>query len=191
MKKFTTLAAFLLLLTQLASADLIVSVNEYGEISEEGMEITLTEGEEDPFSGEVLMNLQGNLLCSAPLTITITRSTTGLVDEFCCADQCALGNGELEEVRNYEPGMSSWYIHYTPADNSDETVTYLFSDGTDSRTLTVHFVYGTQDIESTAAESHNQGVYTVSGTRIQNKQDILSLPAGTYITPSKKIIKTK
>lgn len=189
MKKIATLAATLLL-TQIASAGLIVSVNEHGEITEEGMEITLTEAEEDPLSGELLMNVQGNILCNALLTVTITRSATGLVDEFCCADQCAMGNGELEEIRAYGSGMASWFIHYTPADNSDETIRYVFSDGTDSRTLVVRFVYGTQDLESTAADSQRQGVYTLTGTRIQTETDLTALPAGIYITPSKKIIKT-
>ena len=84
------------------------------------------------------------------LTVTIHRSATELADEFCCAGQCKAGNEELEETLHFTPnGEASWFIHYTPEAGSKETMTYTFSDGQESRTLTVVFDYSTQGIQNT------------------------------------------
>lgn len=129
---------------------LIISVANYGDIPAEGMELTINEAEEDILSGDMLMKLEGTLLCKNPLTVTITRSAEGLNDEFCCAGQCTAGNRETSEDLSFTPdGMANWYIHYTPTPGSYETITYLFSDGSESRRLTVHFDYTTQGIQNT------------------------------------------
>ncbi len=88
MKRNWMIAA-LLLVTTVANA-LVVSVNGYGEIPAGGMELTLTEAEEDIMSGKMRMETAGPLLCSGELTVTISRSNTGLADEFCCADHLGL-----------------------------------------------------------------------------------------------------
>ena len=109
---------------------LIISVAGQGDIPAEGMELTINEAEEDILSGDMLMKLEGTLLCTNPLTVTITRSAAGITDEFCCANQCTGGNGETSEDLSFTPdGMANWYIHYTPTPGSYETITYLFSDG--------------------------------------------------------------
>ena len=72
---------------------LIISVANYGDIPAEGMELTINEAEEDILSGDMLMKISGTLLSTNPLTVTITRSAEGLNDEFCCANQCTVGNG--------------------------------------------------------------------------------------------------
>ena len=129
---------------------LIISIADYGNVPTEGMELTINEAQEDDLSGEMLMELEGSLLCSNPLTVTITRSAAGITDEFCCANQCIGGNGEISQTLYFTPGgMASWYIHYTPTPGSYETISYLFDDGTESRSLTVHYDYTTQGIQNT------------------------------------------
>jgi hypothetical protein len=129
---------------------LIISVAGKGDIPAEGMELTINEAEEDILSGDMLMKVSGTLLSTNPLTVTITRSAEGLNDEFCCANQCTVGNRETSEDLSFTPGgMANWYIHYTPTPGSNETITYLFSDGSESRSLTVHFDYTTQGIQNT------------------------------------------
>ena len=129
---------------------LIISVAGQGDIPEQGTELTVKEAEEDILSGDMLMKVSGTLLSTNPLTVTITRSEEGLKDEFCCAGQCTAGNGETSEDLSFTPGgMANWYIHYTPTPGSYKTITYLFSDGSESRSLTVHFDYTTQGIQNT------------------------------------------
>lgn len=128
---------------------LVISVTGYEDIPEQGMEVTVNEAYEDILSGDMLMKVEGSLICSNPLTVTITRSSEGLIDEFCCAGQCIGGNEETSQTLHFTPGgMASWYIHYTPTPGSYETITYLFDDGSENRTLTVHFDYTTQGVES-------------------------------------------
>ena len=129
---------------------LIINVANYGDIPAEGMELTINEAEEDILSGDMQMKVSGTLLSTNPLTVTITRSAEGLNDEFCCANQCTVGNKETSENLSFTPdGMANWYIHYTPTPGSYQTITYLFSDGSESRSLTVHFDYTTQGIQNT------------------------------------------
>lgn len=128
---------------------LIISVAGQGDIPAEGMELTINEAEEDILSGDMLMKVSGTLLSTNPLTVTITRSAEGLNDEFCCANQCTVGNGETSEDLSFTPdGMANWYIHYTPTPGSYQTITYLFSDGSESRSLKVNFDYTTQGIQN-------------------------------------------
>lgn len=128
---------------------LVISVTGYEDIPEQGMEVTVNEAYEDILSGDMLMKVEGSLICTNPLTVTITRSSEGLIDEFCCAGQCIGGNEETSQTLHFAPGgMASWYVHYTPTPGSYETITYLFDDGSENRTLTVHFDYTTQGVES-------------------------------------------
>ncbi len=128
---------------------LIVSVNEYGDIPEEGMEITINEAEEDLLSGEMTVKLNGSLLCDEALTVHILRSAAGIEDEFCCAGACKSGNEETEETLHYTPdGKASWYAHFSPTDTY-VTVVYTFSTTSESRVLTVHYnvTQGLDDIQ--------------------------------------------
>jgi len=133
---------------------LVISVTGYEDIPEQGMEVTVNEAYEDFLSGDMLMKVEGSLICSNPLTVTITRSSEGLIDEFCCAGQCIGGNEETSQTLHFTPGgMASWYIHYTPTPGSYETITYEFNDGSDTRTLTVHFDYTTQGVEDVQGDN--------------------------------------
>ena len=144
---------------------LIVSVNGEGDIDENGMEITLSETTEDPLTGKALMSLDGTLLCSSPLTVTIARSSTGLTDEFCCAGQCQNGNGQTSETLQFTPGsLVTWFVHYTPAANSHETIVYTFTEGAENLTLTVHFnndaegLFNTKSNKAKARKTLRKGI---------------------------------
>ena len=129
----------LISLISLHANALIVNVDGHGDIPEEGMEITISEAEEDLLTGELTVKLNGSLLCDEALTVTINRSVEGIVDEFCCAGACKSGNEETEETLHYTPdGMASWYAHFSPTDTY-VTVVYTFSTTSESRVLTVHY----------------------------------------------------
>ena len=174
MKRFL---GILLALTTIQSANaLIVSVNGEGDIPEEGMDLLVTEGEENPLTGVYTMELRGDLLTSAAqITVTISRSANGMEDEFCCG-QCFIGDGTTEQVITLNTsGITEWYLHYSPALGSDETVRYLFNDGTESRELRVRYVYsaeGTSEVQSgktnTAKTLHNGQVLIRCGEKEYN-----------------------
>ena len=128
---------------------LIVSVDGEGEVPGEGMELLITEGEEDVLSGKYTMGLSGTVLGAASqLTVKIFRSKNGLEDEFCCGINCTAGNGEQEETKVFTvSGVANWYSHYVPAAGSDETIRYVFDDGTEQREIRVHYVYAAEGIE--------------------------------------------
>lgn len=131
---------------------IVVEVDGQGEVTEEGMEFTVNEASIDPLSGLPVMSITGTLISNGALTVNITRSNAGISDEFCCAGQCKTGNGETTEILNYTPdGLSDWFIHYNPAAGSNETITYTFSEGAESLTMTVHFNYDSQDVEQISA----------------------------------------
>ncbi len=132
---------------------LIVNLAGFGDIPAEGADTTVTVATQDPATGKALMSLEGSLLSDKPLTVTITRSQAGIVDEFCCAGQCTAGNAQTTETRSFTPsGIVDWYIHYTPAPDSDVQITYLFSDGTESYELRVNYHYEAQGIEPLNAQ---------------------------------------
>ncbi len=189
MKKISTLLAIVLMSFQTANA-LIVSIDGEDEIPEEGIELTITEAEEDPLSGEQVMELSGNLLASSQLTVKITRSEKEVKDEFCCGEKCTSGNSDIEETLQFNVnGMENWYLHYYPKEKSDVTIEYVFSDETDTLKMTVHYLYGTEDIEAVEAEQHSRAIYTMTGAQT-GYEDIDQAPAGIYIQGGKKIAKT-
>ena len=135
-------------------AALVVSVINHGDIPAEGMDLIVNQATYDPLSGTNVMAVEGTLLCQVPLTVTITRSVAGLSDELCCAGACTRGNGQTTETLNFVPGgMASWFIHYNPAPYSDVHISYLFSDGSDTRELRVHYIYPAEGIEITNHKS--------------------------------------
>jgi hypothetical protein len=134
---------------------LIVSVDGEGEVPAEGMDLLITEGEEDVLSGKYTMELSGTVLGSASqLTVQIYRSANGLEDEFCCGINCTAGNGEQEETKVFTvSGVADWYSHYVPAAGSDETIRYVFDDGAEQREIRVHYVYAAEGIEKSYQQS--------------------------------------
>ena len=183
MKKFFILAMAAALAIQ-ANA-LVVEVNGE-EIPAEGKEITVTESEIDIFTEMPQMSVEGMLSTSATnVNVTIQRSETGLEDQFCCGGQCTNGNGETTEERSFAIGsITDWYVHYFPAKAGETTTTYIFSDGTESRRLIVHFNYtteGTEDVQSVK----NGAIYNISGARMNN-----AAPGSIYIQNGQKRITT-
>lgn len=142
MKKSTLLFAIILLGWQTMHA-LSVSVNGIGEVPAEGLELTVTETEEDPLSGKKLMSLDGTVQSTDSLHVTITRSAVGLEDEFCCATVCTPGNRTQVQDLTFAPSEGTpWIVHYTPAEASYETISYRFQDGDETRLITVHYNNG-------------------------------------------------
>lgn len=160
---------------------LIVSITEEGDIPAQGMELTLTEAEEDPLSGEKRMEINGTLLSSGKLNVTIVRTASGLTDEFCCAGQCIPGNKEQREELQFAPqGIANWFIHFSPVPGSNETVTYTFSDGTETRTLTVHFNYAAQAIETpSAAPKGSEKIFRDGQILIRRGNELITLQGQT------------
>ena len=131
---------------------MIINLNGYGEIPAEGLEITVTEAHK-ALSGKMEMEIKGTLLCSGALTVTISRSSAGLEDQFCCG-QCLYGNGQTEETLHFSPNSETeWFAHYMPAPNSHETIVYTFTDYEETRALTIHYNYSTEGIEDTEADT--------------------------------------
>ena len=149
------LGLLLLLLLSIPAHALFVNVSGYGEIPAEGMQIELSEPEMDVLLGNLMFSLTGSLISTNPLTVTITRSAVNIEDEFCCADQCTAGNGETSEQLEFAPnGLANWYVHVAVNDIFDGCViTYRFSDGTDERKLTVHYIDDVDAIEITNHQS--------------------------------------
>lgn len=127
---------------------LILNVAGYGEVPAEGLRITIDQAQEDPLTGKAVMEVSGTVICDSALRVSIERADAEIEDEFCCAGQCTPGNGESSQQLTFTPsGLASWYSHYNPAPNSDTYVRYNFWDGSESRTLEVHYVYATEGIE--------------------------------------------
>lgn len=163
-----------MLMKLLSILALIISVAGY-DIPAEGLDTTITEVQQDPMTGAMQMSLEGTLGCDKTLTVTITRSEANLSDEFCCAGQCTAGNGETTEELYFVPsGKVTWYLHYYPMLDSDTQITYIFSDGTESYQLRVHYVYKTESVEiiNHKSEIKNQKIlrdgiiYIISNDRL-------------------------
>ena len=182
MKRILTILCALCVMQ--SSQALIVSVNGEGEVPAEGLEITITEAEENPLTGLYTMELKGELLTSASqITVRIIRSAAGLTDEFCCGNNCTAGNGQTEEQREFTvSGVTQWYTHYVPKPGSDETVQYVFDDGEESLEIRVRYTYAADGVEHTANDSspatkqmhngkvliHRNGqIYTMTGATVK------------------------
>ena len=131
---------------ELPEAILLVSVDKFGDLEQEGMSITISEAELDPLSGKTLMTLSGFVYSeSGQMTVTLTRSTTGLEDEFCCGQQCTVGNKELTETKTFrlsDDNSANWYMHYYPQPDTEVRYQISFSNGSETKTLNVDFNYG-------------------------------------------------
>lgn len=78
-------------------------------------------------------------------------------------------------------GVANWFVHYTPAPGSDETVVYTFSDGTETRTLTVHYNYSAQAIETTTAPAAqgNEKILRDGRVLIRRGNELINLQGQT------------
>lgn len=157
--------------------------------------ITITEYEWDEDLEEALMEVRGQLYSdeSQNITVTITRQSTGVIDQFCAAGNCVPGNGELNQVCEFVVGamemQRSWYTHYTPMEAGEEVISYEFNDGVNPAiTLTIKYSYLMTAVEDVVAPQYNGKIYNLLGQEMP-ATDLSELPNGIYIINGKKYIK--
>lgn len=157
--------------------------------------ITITEYEWDEDLEEALMEVRGQLYSdeSQNITVTITRQSTGVIDQFCAAGNCVPGNGELNQVCEFVVGamemQRSWYTHYTPMEAGEEVISYEFNDGVNPTiTLTIKYSYLMTAVEDVVAPQYNGKIYNLLGQEMP-VSELNELPKGIYIINGKKYIK--
>ena len=202
MKKFFT-TFFVLFLALGMQAALHLSIDQIIDDEEVTTEITqnttirITEYEWDEDMEEALMEVRGQLYSdeSQNITVTITRQSTGIIDQFCAAGNCVPGNGELNQVCDFVIGTAalqrSWFTHYTPFEAGTETIEYTFNDGVNpTLTLTIQYSYKDENtaVENVVALPTNNIIFNLLGQRMPTT-NWNELPAGIYIINGKKYIK--
>ena len=157
--------------------------------------ITITEYEWDEDLEEALMEVRGQLYSdeSNNITVTITRQSTGVIDQFCAAGNCVPGNGELNQVCEFVIGamemQRSWFTHYTPMEAGEEVISYEFNDGVNPAiTLTIKYSYLMTSVEDIVAPQYNGKIYNLLGQEMP-VSELNELPKGIYIINGKKYIK--
>ena len=157
--------------------------------------ITITEYEWDEDLEEALMEVRGQLYSdeSQNITVTITRQSTGVIDQLCAAGNCVPGNGELNQVCEFVIGamemQRSWFTHYTPMEAGEEVISYEFNDGVNPTiTLTIKYSYLMTAVENVVAPQYNGKIYNLLGQEMP-VSELNELPKGIYIINGKKYIK--
>ena len=159
--------------------------------------ITVTEYEWDEDLEEALMEVKGQLYSdeSQNIKVTITRESTGLIDQFCAAGNCVPGNGDLTQVCEFVVGTStmqrSWFTHYTPMEEGTaEVIDYEFDDGVNPTiTLTIKYSYKEDTpVENIVTSVPTGKIYNLLGQEMP-ATSLSELPKGIYIINGKKYIK--
>ena len=157
--------------------------------------IIVTEYEWDEDMEEALMEVKGQLYSDETenITVTITRQSMGIIDQFCAAGNCVPGNGELNQVCEFVVGamemQRSWFTHYTPMEAGEEVISYEFNDGVNPTiTLTINYSYKTTAIDNVVAPQYNGKIYNLLGQEMPTNE-LSELPKGIYIINGKKYIK--
>ena len=157
--------------------------------------ITITEYEWDEDLEEALMEVRGQLYSdeSQNITVTITRQSTGVIDQLCAAGNCVPGNGELNQVCEFVVDamemQRSWFTHYTPMEAGEEVISYEFNDGVNPTiTLTIKYSYLMTAVEDVVAPQYNGKIYNLLGQEMPSTE-LSELPKGIYIINGKKYIK--
>ena len=159
--------------------------------------IVVSEYEYDEDLEEATMGVEGVMYSDETenITVSITRSSTGIFDQFCAAGNCVPGNSELTQELNFTVGtlssMRRWFTHYTVYEAGTETIAYTFDDGINpTLTLTVKYSYNDENtaVEDVLVRPTDNAIYNLLGQRMPTN-DLSELPAGIYIVNGKKIIK--
>lgn len=159
--------------------------------------IVVSEYEYDEDLEEATMGVEGVMYSddTQDITVSITRSATGIFDQFCAAGNCVPGNSELTQKLNFTVGtlssMRRWFTHYTVYEAGTETIAYTFDDGINpTLTLTVKYSYNDEDtaVEDVVVRPTDNAIYNLLGQRMPTNE-LSELPAGIYIVNGKKIIK--
>ena len=200
MKKFLT-TIFVLCAALSMQAALHVSYEKWVDDEKvvtnvtENTTILVTEYEWDEDLEEALMEVRGQLYSdeSQNITVTITRQSTGVIDQFCAAGNCVPGNGELNQVCEFVVGtmemQRSWFTHYTPTEAGEEVISYEFNDGVNPAiTLTIKYSYLMTAVEDVVAPQYNGKIYNLLGQEMP-VSELNELPKGIYIINGKKYIK--
>lgn len=159
--------------------------------------IVVSEYEYDEDLEEATMGVEGVMYSDETenITVSITRSATGIFDQFCAAGNCIPGNSELTQELNFTVGtlssMRRWFTHYTVYEAGTETIAYTFDDGINpTLTLTVKYSYNDENtaVEDVLVRPTDNAIYNLLGQRMPTNE-LNELPAGIYIVNGKKIIK--
>lgn len=159
--------------------------------------IVVSEYEYDEDLEEATMGVEGVMYSddTENITVSITRSATGIFDQFCAAGNCVPGNSELTQELNFTVGtlssMRRWFTHYTVYEAGTETIAYTFDDGINpTLTLTVKYSYKDENtaVEDVVVRPTDNAIYNLLGQRMPTNE-LSELPAGIYIVNGKKIIK--
>ena len=159
--------------------------------------IVVSEYEYDEDLEEATMGVEGVMYSddTQDITVSITRSATGIFDQFCAAGNCVPGNSELTQELNFTVGtlssMRRWFTHYTVYEAGTETIAYTFDDGINpTLTLTVKYSYKDENtaVEDIVVRPTDNAIYNLLGQRMPTNE-LNELPAGIYIVNGKKIIK--
>ena len=159
--------------------------------------IVVSEYEYDEDLEEATMGVEGVMYSDETenITVSITRSATGIFDQFCAAGNCVPGNSELTQELNFTVGtlssMRRWFTHYTVYEAGTETIAYTFDDGINpTLTLTVKYSYKDENtaVEDVVVRPTDNAIYNLLGQRMPTNE-LNELPAGIYIVNGKKIIK--
>jgi hypothetical protein len=159
--------------------------------------IIVSEYEYDEDLEEATMGVEGVMYSddTQDITVSITRSATGIFDQFCAAGNCVPGNSELTQELNFTVGtlssMRRWFTHYTVYEAGTETIAYTFDDGINpTLTLTVKYSYNDENtaVEDVLVRPTDNAIYNLLGQRMPTNE-LNELPAGIYIVNGKKIIK--
>ena len=157
--------------------------------------ITITEYEWDEDLEEALMEVRGQLYSdeSQNITVTITRQSTEIIDQFCAAGNCVPGNGALTQVCEFVVGtmpmQRTWFTHYTPMEAGEEVISYEFNDGVNPTiTLSINYSYLMTAVEDVVTPQHNGKIYNLLGQEMP-ATSLSELPKGIYIINGKKYIK--
>lgn len=159
--------------------------------------IVVSEYEYDEDLEEATMGVEGVMYSDETenITVSITRSATGIFDQFCAAGNCIPGNSELTQELNFTVGtlssMRRWFTHYTIYEAGTETIAYTFDDGINpTLTLTVKYSYNDENtaVEDVLVRPTDNAIYNLLGQRMPTNE-LNELPAGIYIVNGKKIIK--
>lgn len=159
--------------------------------------IIVSEYEYDEDLEEATMGVEGVMYSdeTQDITVSITRSATGIFDQFCAAGNCVPGNSELTQELNFTVGtlssMRRWFTHYTVYEAGTETIAYTFDDGINpTLTLTVKYSYNDENtaVEDVVVRPTDNAIYNLLGQRMPTNE-LNELPAGIYIVNGKKIIK--
>ena len=159
--------------------------------------IVVSEYEYDEDLEEATMGVEGVMYSddTQDITVSITRSATGIFDQFCAAGNCVPGNSELTQELNFTVGtlssMRRWFTHYTVYEAGTETIAYTFDDGINpTLTLTVKYSYNDENtaVEDVLVRPTDNAIYNLLGQRMPTNE-LSELPAGIYIVNGKKIIK--